>query len=445
MSRPALQRFGEWIARSPAGGSPDRVVERAADCVLDCIGAAAAGRGADSVAAMESLAVRQFAPGTSPIWFSGRGASGVPAALVNAMAATSLDVDDVHRKAAGHPGVSVVTAALAMAEAVGATGAETAAAIVVGYEAAVRVAMSRVAAHHPSTASGRWCGIGAAAAAARLRGLAPDRAGQAVLIAEHHAPRLLPAQLHGYAGSHAKEGIAWATMSGLAAVDLAEAGFRGYPGSLDDGLAYDPEALLAGLGESFAIEGLLFKPYACCRWAHPAMDAVRDILAARRIGVSDIEAIEVATFARAAGLGNSPAPAFAEEAQFSIPFLVAAMAIEGPEALLPLDEALVGRRDIEDLARKVKVSVDGRLDALFPAQTAARVTVATSGGRFEDSVDSPFGDPQNPMDRRALQAKFRTLTRAVLAPERAEAIIEACAALPAAGDTGDLLGLLGAP
>ena len=62
------------------------------------------------------------------------------AALVNGTAGHALDMDDGHRLAAGHPGVTVIPAALAAAEFAGSSGEEVLTAIAAGYEVFVRVA-----------------------------------------------------------------------------------------------------------------------------------------------------------------------------------------------------------------------------------------------------------------------------------------------------------------
>jgi 2-methylcitrate dehydratase PrpD len=81
------------------------------------------------------------------------GARGIPEATVlncgkgqkevatfcNAFMIRVLDLDDGHREAMGHPAGVVVSAALAIGENIGASGAEVINAIVVGYEVYARI------------------------------------------------------------------------------------------------------------------------------------------------------------------------------------------------------------------------------------------------------------------------------------------------------------------
>ena len=429
----AITALAEWLAATQRTDIPDAVVARAGDCVLDAVGAALAGREEQSSRVMAQVMQAAMAAGTARLWFEGASVGTIAAATANAMAATALDIDDGHRKAAGHPGAAVVAAACAVAEEVGAHADDFAAAVVCGYEAAVRVALARHPAHHDSTVSGRWSGVGAAVAAARLRGLPPEQMAQSILIAEQHAPRVSAALHHGFAGSDVKEGIAWSVHSGLLAVDLARAGFRGYPDAFDQNILYDPERLVAGLGRFDAIGGLFFKPYACCRWIHSAIDALAGIMAEAALTPGDIDRVEVETFARAAGLGNHIAPADGAQAQFSIPFCLGVTAVAGIPALLPLDEALIGDHRIEAFARKVSVGIAPDMEALFPALAPARVVVHGAGRRIARTVEAAFGDPGNPMRRGDLRAKFRTLASPLLPAARIDRIEAALELENAAG------------
>ena len=419
----AIGRLAEFAARTPASGVPAELKDRARDCVLDAAGAAAAGFDHPGPRAVRNAMIPMSASGNSAVWFSGLRAAAIAAAGSNAAAATALDVDDGHRRAAGHPGAAVVSAALAGAEESGTDADQLLASVVIGYEASVRVALARNPGHHPSTASGRWCGVGAAAAYARLRGTDPAVMADAILIAEQHAPRIAAAQHHGFAGSDVKEGIPWAVVSGMTAVLLAENGFKGYPSAFDQNVLYDPVRLAGDLGAFSAMDGLFFKPYACCRWIHAAIDGALALFRDSQARAADIAEIEIRTFERAAKLGNDPAPRTESDAQFSIPFCVAAAVARGPESLLPMDPALMSDRDVLGLAGRIRVEFDDEMESMFPALAPARVAMRKGRRKLSTLVKHPFGDPGNPMDRAKIQSKFSALTSGVLNAERRQSLI----------------------
>jgi 2-methylcitrate dehydratase PrpD len=250
-----------------------------------------------------------------------------------------------------------------------------------------------------------------AAAGARLRRLSVDETMHALLITEQHSPGLLSADLHGFGGSHVKEGIAWAVVTGILALDLARNGFRGYPETLDKPQLYRGNMITEGLGTQFTFLGTFFKPYACCRWIHPAIDGFGAILKNNELPINQIREVQIFTFQKAANLENSISPVSPEQAQFSIPFILGTVACFGIDNLLPLKTDLIGDQAITAFGSKVKIEVDSDFESCFPKQTISRVVVKSDYGQFEEIVDYPWGDPKNPMARNDLQKKFRILTR----------------------------------
>ena len=428
-----IETLADFITSFPARDIPATTRAMAEDCVLDAIGAAAAGFGTGSAHAVRAVGRSLFGPGPATLWFADADVSPTAAAFANGMATSALDIDDGHRVAVGHPGASIIPPAIATAEATGAGGEDVLAAIVLGYEAAVRLSAARNMETHLSIATGRWGAFGAAAAVGRLRGLAPDRLAQALLIAENHGPGLLAAHLHGFGGAHVKEGIAWSVVTGLAALDLAEAGFTGYPNTLDVPELYEGSRIVADLGKAFLIDRTYIKPYSCCRGIHPALDALIALIAEHRLSAADITRVHVDGCALTVNLNNQVDPPNFEASQFSVPFALAVAAIDGADALLPLGPELLGRRDLVEFGKRVTMTVDPAIEAVFPGQMAGRVTVEAGGGSFERYVPHALGDPDNPLGREGIRSKFRRLTAPVLAPERQETIVAADAALGSDG------------
>ena len=440
----AIGRLAEFVAAAVRTDIPDPVFERGRDCVLDVLGAAGAGAVTGPPDAMYRAMRPMIGHGESSIWFKGKRGAPPAVATVNAMSATVLDIDDGHRMAAGHPGAAIVAAAAAAAEDCGATFEDFLVAVVLGYEVAVAVAMSRISHLHLSTVSGRWSGVGAAAAAARICGVDAGTVRHALLIAEQHAPRLAAAQLHGFAGADVKEGIAWSVLTGVTAARLAAEGFTGYPDTFE-GMLYSADGLTENLGKYQAISGLFFKPYACCRWIHAALDGVCAIMQDEGIAAADVDEINIWTFRNAARLGNQVAPVSVLQAQFSIPFCVAAMAECGPSAFCPMDGSLLSNRRVRQVSQRVRIREDQELEEMFPAYTPAIVQVTSRRLTFERRVDTPWGDPTNPMTRPDIVAKFCSLTASALERERIDLLCQTVFKSGAAVAAGDVFDLAAAP
>ncbi len=403
------------LARFACEFAPDMIpvsaYKAAKKCLLDLVAAAVAGFDLPAARAVLELSERLFSSGPSDVWFSGKTLNAAGAAYVNSAFASASDLDDGHREAMGHPGASVIPAALAVAQETNAGGRELLAAIIIGYEVAIRVAAARDHTALDTLSTGRWCAYGAAAAGGRLRHKNPDKLAQALAVAGVHSPGLSAAGYSHVMGNSAKEGIPWATLTGLSALWLADKGFSGPADILDHPDYYDSAKIIADLGKRFAIERVYFKPYSCCRWIHSAIDALCFIMAANCLNAGMIGKLEVHTFKRALRLNNYPDPNSLEDAQYSIPFCMAVAAIEGKEGLLPLQSDLLARKDIVSLARRIQLYSDRKSDRLFPAITPARVIAYTKKGVFAKRVKFPRGDLSNPMDLMEIEKKLGCLSR----------------------------------
>jgi 2-methylcitrate dehydratase PrpD len=364
--------------------------------------------------------------------------------FANCTAAMILDLDDGHRAASGHPGASIIPAVLAVAAETRADGPRTAAAIALGYELALRIAAARHLDRLDTFSTGRWCGFGVAAAIGYLRGLSRQRIAHALAIAGIHAPNMSASGYSRAGGHHVKEGIPWATVTGLAACDLAAAGFTGPLDILDHEDYFLPERILDGLGSGWWIETAYVKPYAGCRWLHAALDALIALMNEHALRADAIEAIEVETFSRALRLPNETAPRTLEAAQFSLPFCLALAAFAGADGLLPMRSEALQRSDVATLARRVRMRLDPELDRRFPGQTPARVTLVTASGRFTRQVEHPLGDVANPMSPEQLTRKFHALAAGSWSDARRSEALAAIGRLAATGPTA-LLDLLAAP
>ena len=291
-----------------------------------------------------------------------------------------------------------------------ASGMALLAAIVIGYEVAIRIAAARDHDALDTLASGRWCGFGAAAAAGRLRGMSPDKLAEAMAIAGVQAPGLSAAGYSTIMGNSVKEGIAWATLTALCALGPAERGFTGPLDILDHPDYYCPDKIVSGLGKTFAIEQIYFKPYSCCRWIHSAIDALCAIMAEHNLEAQQMIGMDVHLFERALRLNNYPDPDSLESAQYSIPFCLALAAVGGKSAFLPMLSGLLRRKEIVGLARRIRLFEDAELTDMFPETVPARVIVHTKNNRYTRLVRHPQGDPANPMQWPEIENKLHVLS-----------------------------------
>ena len=155
---PSTADWVRWMAR-PVGRAER---ERAALHVLDWMACASAGSRTEPGLAMGRFA-RTLAPGPCAT-FAGPGLSEGDAALVNGSLGNVLEMDDFYRTAIVHPGPVLVPAALAMAQASGATGPQMLDALVKGFDIMIRLGRSVGPAHYRYFHNTATCGVFGAAA-----------------------------------------------------------------------------------------------------------------------------------------------------------------------------------------------------------------------------------------------------------------------------------------
>jgi 2-methylcitrate dehydratase PrpD len=345
------------------------------------------------------------------------------AAFINGTTAEAIEAQDGLRFGGNHPGAAVIPAALAVAEDLKVGGKEIIEAIVAGYEAANRPA----AAMHPwHTLSGflptGTCGaFGAAAAAARLRGFDEQCTASALGNAGYLLPLSMAEHLMGGFTIKIVQG-GQAAASGLMAAGLAGAGVTGPPyvlegSQLNGGFtkittAAEPknERISEGLGEQFSISDVYFKPFTACRHTHGSAQAILELSKEQGILPGDVDSLHVFTYGiaeLAVGKGIDEKGTFVN-AQFSIPYVVAACLLDGELGPKQFTQDRLTDPDLLALSRKVSVSTDEELNSLYPEKTASRVEITLNDGtKLAKQIDVPKGDPRDPMDAEALSEKVK--------------------------------------
>jgi 2-methylcitrate dehydratase PrpD len=341
---------------------------------------------------------------------------------LNAALGNIMEMDDLHRTSILHPGPVIVPAAIAVAEKVGASGAELLDAIVRGYEATIRIGRALGTSHYKYFHNTSSCGsFGAAAAAASLLKLNHAQTVSALANAGSRTGGLW--QMRHEACETKSLHNAMAAQTGVQSALLAANGVRG-PTQLLEGPQglfaattdhADPQGVIAQISDGWLIHDVSFKPWPACRHAHPAIDAalaIAKIMATRSLGrAADIRTIDVATYKSAIDFCNKPQPTTEAEAKFSLQHSVAITLLRGLAGDLPqlgdFSVASLGLTNVVALRERVSVVEDADLTTAFPNHYAARVTVAVASGEvFTHFQSDAWGDPELPLSQEGLQAKF---------------------------------------
>ncbi|MSP42047.1 MAG: MmgE/PrpD family protein [Alphaproteobacteria bacterium] len=400
------------------------ITERAKLLLLDTIGIAVRARhDAESTPALLRAAQRLgFMSGTATIIGDAATANFAGAAWINGALAHSLDFDDTHAAGSIHPSAPIVPAALAAAEMAGASGRDTLAGIIAGYEVQIRLSLALVPSDHyargfhPTATCGAF---GAAAAAGRVLGLNAGQIAHGFGICLSQTSGTMEFLADGAWTKRFQAG--YAAMNGLIAASLAAEGFIG-PLSPIEGAhgflnSYAPhpvfEKACAGLGERYETMAIAIKPYPSCRYSHAAMDGLIALRAQHGFSIDEIESVEVGLPKTGWDIIGAPQeakqnPKSIVDGQFSMPFLAAVALRQGG---MGWDDYARHLHDPETLAltRRVTSVADPQAEAEYPRQMSGVARVRTRRGNFEKFVAIPKGEPENFPDLPELRQKFDAL------------------------------------
>lgn len=362
------------------------------------------------------------------------------AALVGGTSAYSIGLTDTHAQSITHPGPSIVPTALAVGQHAGATGEQLLRAIVLGCETAVRIGAvvnpsHRARGYHPTATCNPF---GAAIAAGVLLGLSREQLGWALGLAGSMSGGLYEFRREGAMLMALHGGLPAA--SGVTAAYLAADGFTG-PTTVLEGpegffRAFADEIRLEQLipaNPAFAVEELSLRPYCACRYAHAAIDAIQQL--ADQHGAfhpGDIRRVTVLTHQTAAEQETEPVSVVG--ARLSTRFNVALALVHGPRLSEVTQEDLTDAA-VLDMADRIEVAEDPELTAIFPRHWACRVRIEDRDGlTLERRVDSPLGEPDNPMSQAQVLDKFTGLTAPVLGEDQASELRAAVLDLPGSAE-----------
>lgn len=436
-------RLGEFCARLDFAAIPADVVDAVKLRVLDTIGAGLAGVELGNHVRLLALLESK---GTAGVWGETLTLSAREAALVNAFAVHSTYLEDGSRFTGGHPSSVVIPAVIADAQVRHASGRDVIAAIVAGYEVFLRLgrAIYPACVNRGFQSTAVLGAVSSAAAIARLRGLAPDAAANAIAIGANlgsgHKEALKAS------GSQPIQ-VARSCEGGIVAATLAGAGEAGAPLILEKGFlpgfgaAVDAAGIVAGLGSDYRIAETYLKRHAGCRGNHAPLDATLELIAREKIRASDVARVRVAVDSVTRAAAIEP-PANGEQAQFSIAFSVALAFVEGNGSIFHYTNAKLADEGVHAMMERIEVGVDQALDTNYPDERGSTVEVTMADGRvLRHTVPNARGEPEWPLTARDVEEKFAALAAPRLG-ERASEVRDAIRELDEMKDAQELARLL---
>lgn len=439
---------------------PDAVREQIKLHLIDALACGLASTRSELAAAFLSHCSEEYAIGPCRLLGSTLRLSPVGAALYNGMAINALDHDDgfeLDGRGMGHPGASLVAAALCGVWQRQTTGRELLEALIAAYEINARV----IIAVQPSIERFRQVygvcqhqALGAAIAYGRVMQADAPALENALGLAATLTP--LPS-LRKYNWEDRplvsfKDFTAPAAEAGVRAVRLHRHQWVGARAVLDGDQGFwrmlgsdrfDSETLMADLGREWLAANASLKHYPACRWIHTALESFEHVQQAHAVAPQAIMQIRVLTGTTQARDFMDKRPANEVDAQFSLPHTLACLALgiakQDWHSPFTLADAQVQR-----LADKVVAVVEPALDALMSEtrRPAGQVHIELATQTLEGPrIDYPLGCRQRPLSVAQVADKFRQYAPlgGAGAAERVQAVLDGLLTLEHCADVGALL------
>lgn len=452
------QRVAEEIAALEYDGLPEDVVAGAKTYVLDAIASGLAGSSTEVSHTLARQVGRWGGRAEATAWGTDLVVPAPAAALLNAAGVHGFDLDAVHDDATIHAYTAVVPAALAAGQESGASGKDVLAAVVAGADVAVRLGLA-LGIYKGFILTSICGGFGAATAAARTLCLDGDGVLRTLGIQYGQTAGNRQTFLDG--GSSTRFQPGFQSQAGVVSAYYAAAGLSGAREVFEGPAGFlalycesgdpRPAVLLERLGETFRGTEVSIKPYPSCRGTHGAIEATLDLVGSNDVRADTIDRIvvhvpknETGIF-RLIGAPFAPGPDPHVDAQYSIPYTVAAAALHGRFFLGEVTDEAILDPAVLDLANRVDVAID--LDAehgksLMPVS----VTIERrDGSSLTADVSKVKGHPDKPFAWGDVVSKFEEtveLRGSAGLRARATEIASCVEHLDALDDVGTLANLL---
>lgn len=426
-----IQSFSDWAINLSYNDLPVSTVKRARIVLLDDLGAILGGSIAPEVTKFRKNSSIGSSLGESTVLCSGfPKTNAISAAQLNGIAGCWEELDEGYRLATSHAGIYTIPTLLAIAEEMDATMEEVITALVVGYECGARFAEAwkfPVFSLHPH---GVFVTITSAVVGAKLKGYSVKEMTDAILTAS--AVTIASPYDHAIKGALARNlwtGVGAA--SGLYALIAAKSGITGIPSTLESVFSdiykaeFVPGVMTSLLGKKYAVDSGYHKLYACCQYAHSAIDALLEIRKRNEVNIFKIQEIEVKTHPKALSL-HEVHPQTTLGAKFSLPHIMSAVWFTGTGGRQAFTNETIIHPQIASLRDNIHLKQIGEISP--PYDRPSEVTVFFNNGKADrELMMSATGDPEKPMSVETIVNKYIDTVSAIIKNPRevADFILEA--------------------
>jgi len=444
---PVMAKLSTYMSEARDRDLPEEVVEKAKQHILDTFAAMVSGSelppgreairfarayGGDKVATVVASDVR-----CGPI----------EAVIANAELAHADETDDYDPRGGGHPGCSIVPAALALGEQFGISGTHFLRAVMLGYDVGLRVSNTVGEGASVKDTHNMLGTFGAAAAGGSVAGLNPQQMHWLLDYAAQQSASGIQAWKRDT--EHIEKGFVFAgagARNGVTAALLVHSGWTGVNDILSGADNFlesyapqaDPEKLTDKLGERYEVAQVNIKKWSVGGPIQPALDALDNLLKRHPIEADHVQQVIVRVATNGAATVNNR-----EMPDICLQHLIAVMLIDktvsfraAHNAARMQDPAILGER------AKVQLVPSEEFQRLNPRRVAVVELTLSDGTHWSERIEAVRGTAENPMTRDEVAAKARDLMTPVLGQTASASLIDKVLGLENTKDLRELRPLL---
>jgi 2-methylcitrate dehydratase len=424
----STKSMAEFATRLSYADLPHEVVHDCKRRIIDTVGCAIAAFDAEPARVARSVAARAVVPDGATVIGTSHRTLPELAAFANSVASRYLEGNDTYPGGGGHPNDNLLPV-LAIAEAARGSAQTAITAIVLAYEVH-RYLFRAFPMRKHALDYVLYNAVASAAGAAKVLGLSLQQTANAISLAA--VPNLgTDISRRGHLTMWKGCAAANAARNGVFAAIMAAAGMAGPPTPFEDGLTavigaedicpfpVDPSgfSLLKADYKFFLSE------------FHAQGPAFLALELRPQITVDDIEKIEVFTYHFARFEIGSGAekwqPTTRETADHSMPYVVAAVLIDGAYTDAIFEPERFGDRRTLELMKKITIAEDAEFNRRYPASLPCRMTITLKSGEQRTAeLSNPVGHHDRPMSDAQVVDKFKGLAGRKLTDAQLQKVLD---------------------
>jgi 2-methylcitrate dehydratase PrpD len=201
-----------------------------------------------------------------------------------------------------------------------------------------------------------------------------------------------------------RDGVGWGSPTGVTAAYLAQLGFTGAPAVTVE--RENSSSFWSDLGDQWEIMNTHYKRYPVCRWAHPAIDAVHELMGSNKLQSHQVERVRIQTFHNATRLAGYD-PKSMDALTYGIAYPTAIMIVRGKIGIPELSPDILNDPEIRRISLATELVETEHYNRISVRERWADVTLYLKDGRaLQSEPRKPKGDPDDPLSDAEIHEKF---------------------------------------